>query len=185
MNESQCTYFPTELGWMAIIVESKRLKRVLVGYQSQLAAETAIDTLDEEYITISPDDGLVCSFVDGITDYAAGEKVSFSKWKLAPRRLTPFQDRVLKECRKIRYGQTLSYGELAAIAGKPKAARAVGSVMSNNTVPIVIPCHRVVAANKKLGGFSSPRGTSMKVDMLKMEGIDYAPQKKQARVIEC
>jgi methylated-DNA-[protein]-cysteine S-methyltransferase len=63
----------------------------------------------------------------------------------------------------------MSYGELAAKAGYPRAARAVGSVMSSNRFPIVIPCHRVVAAGEKPGGYTSPQGVGMKLRLLALE----------------
>jgi len=71
---------------------------------------------------------------------------------------------------RIPHGTTLSYGELAALAGSPKAARAAGTVMKNNSTPLIIPCHRVVAASG-LGGFNNPRGVSMKIKLLKLEGV--------------
>jgi methylated-DNA-[protein]-cysteine S-methyltransferase len=82
---------------------------------------------------------------------------------------TEFQRRVLLACRAILYGQTRSYGDLAAQVGSPGAARAVGNVMAHNCVPLIIPCHRVVASQGQLGGFSAPRGLSMKRRLLQLE----------------
>ena len=80
-----------------------------------------------------------------------------------------FQRRVLKQCRLIPYGRTMSYGELAAKAGSPRAARAVGNCMAANNIPLLIPCHRVVCSDGRLGSFSAPGGTSMKRRLLAME----------------
>ena len=66
----------------------------------------------------------------------------------------------------------VTYGALAARAGSPKAARAIGQVMASNPIPLVIPCHRVLAANRKLGGFSATGGTEFKRKMLALEGIE-------------
>ena len=83
--------------------------------------------------------------------------------------LTPFQVAVLTACRQIRAGQTTSYGKLAETIRRPAAARAVGNALSANPLPLIIPCHRVLAANGKLGGFSAPGGIAMKERMLAHE----------------
>jgi len=83
---------------------------------------------------------------------------------------TDFQLRVYKALALIPCGKTVTYGELAALAGSPKASRAVGSAMSKNRFLIAIPCHRVTAAGNKLGGFSS--GIDNKIKLLSSEGIN-------------
>jgi methylated-DNA-[protein]-cysteine S-methyltransferase len=82
---------------------------------------------------------------------------------------TAFQQAVWRELRKIPFGKTKSYGEIAERIGKPKAVRAVGGACGANPVPVLVPCHRVLAANKKLGGFSG--GLDWKRNLLKREGI--------------
>ena len=84
--------------------------------------------------------------------------------------MTDFQKAIIRACRSIGYGKTLSYGELANRAGFPGAARAVGSVMSSNRHPLITPCHRVVAAGNRIGGFSSSSGTELKRALLELEG---------------
>jgi methylated-DNA-[protein]-cysteine S-methyltransferase len=76
---------------------------------------------------------------------------------------------VLEACRGIPYGRTTTYAELAAKAGNPRAARAAGSAMSHNPIPIIIPCHRVLHTGGGLGGFSAPGGLSLKERLLAME----------------
>lgn len=85
---------------------------------------------------------------------------------------TKFQQAVVEACRHIPRGDTKSYGELAADVGRPRAARAVGTVMAQNRFPLIVPCHRVVAAGS-LGGFSAPEGLSLKRRLLEMEGASY------------
>ena len=77
---------------------------------------------------------------------------------------------VWEEIYKIPFGETISYKELAERAGFPKAWRAVGSAVGRNPIPIIVPCHRVVAANEKLGGFSL--GIDVKINLLKIEQKD-------------
>jgi methylated-DNA-[protein]-cysteine S-methyltransferase len=100
--------------------------------------------------------------------YFRSEPVRFTA-PLCLRGLTPFQLRVLAACREIPYGEVRTYGWLAARVGSPRAARAVGQVMAANPVPLVIPCHRVVAAGGKLGGFGG--GLPLKAWLLAHEGV--------------
>jgi methylated-DNA-[protein]-cysteine S-methyltransferase len=73
--------------------------------------------------------------------------------------------------RDVAFGETVSYGELAEMAGRPGAARAVGNAMSRNPVPIVVPCHRVVAAGGRIGGYG-PSGVATKRFLLTLEGVE-------------
>jgi O-6-methylguanine DNA methyltransferase len=82
---------------------------------------------------------------------------------------TEFQKSVWTALRKISLGKTKSYGEIAAAVGRPRAVRAVGGACGANPVPVLVPCHRVLAANKKLGGFSG--GLDWKRSLLKREGV--------------
>ena len=107
--------------------------------------------------------------VDRLQQYASGDVVDFSDIELAGENLTPFQQRVVAACRDIPYGATAAYGELARRVGRPGAARAVGAVMATNRLPLVVPCHRVVASSGGLGGFSAPQGVAMKRRLLAME----------------
>jgi O-6-methylguanine DNA methyltransferase len=84
---------------------------------------------------------------------------------------TEFQKSVWRQMLKIPAGKTKSYGEIAAAIGNPKAVRAVGGACGANPVPVLVPCHRVLAANKKLGGFSG--GLDWKRSLLKREGITF------------
>jgi O-6-methylguanine DNA methyltransferase len=84
---------------------------------------------------------------------------------------TEFQKRVWDALRKISVGETKSYGEIARQIGKPRAVRAVGGACGANPIPVLVPCHRVLAANKKLGGFSG--GLDWKRNLLKRERISF------------
>ena len=84
---------------------------------------------------------------------------------------TEFQKSVWKAMRKISPGKTKSYGEIAQAIGKPKAVRAVGGACGANPVPVLVPCHRVLAANGRIGGFSS--GLDWKRKLLAREGVKF------------
>ncbi len=83
---------------------------------------------------------------------------------------TDFQQRVWRELRNIPAGQSRSYGQIAQAIGRPKAVRAVGGACGANPVPVLVPCHRVLAANQKPGGFSG--GIVWKKKLLEREGIE-------------
>jgi methylated-DNA-[protein]-cysteine S-methyltransferase len=100
-----------------------------------------------------------------LRDYFAGRRIEFDL-PLAPEG-TPFQRAVWRQLQDIPYGETISYGELARRVGNPKASRAVGSANGANPIPIVIPCHRVIAAGGKLGGFGG--GLPVKQALLDLE----------------
>ena len=103
--------------------------------------------------------------VDQLRAYFAGELKVFDL-KLAPAG-TAFQKSVWKALMKIPYGETASYKDIAIAVGNPKAVRAVGGANGRNPLPIVIPCHRVINANGKLGGYAS--GLDVKTKLLTLE----------------
>jgi methylated-DNA-[protein]-cysteine S-methyltransferase len=101
-----------------------------------------------------------------IREYYSGRRRRFTL-KVCPDRMARFSSRVVACLKKIPYGATVTYGELARKAGSPRACRAVGNVMASNDLPLVIPCHRVVSSSG-LGGFGG--GLRMKRDLLRLEG---------------
>ena len=100
----------------------------------------------------------------------SGEKETFAALELDLGGLAEFERRVLEFTRQIPPGETRTYGEIAAALGNPGAARAVGRALGANPIPIIIPCHRVLAASGKSGGFSAPGGASTKLRILEIEG---------------
>jgi len=108
--------------------------------------------------------------------YFAGEQTDFADLKLDLGEQTDFFEKVYAAARRVGWGHTTTYGALAKELGAgPEAARDVGQAMAHNPVPLIIPCHRVLAAGGKLGGFSAPGGVTAKRRMLELEGVDLAP----------
>ncbi len=105
--------------------------------------------------------------------YCAGEVTSFSV-PLDLHRLTPFQLAVSRQVLTIGYGMVCSYGEVARHVGSPGAARGVGAAMAANRLPILVPCHRVVAADGSLTGYSGCGGIVTKRILLEMEGVRFS-----------
>jgi methylated-DNA-[protein]-cysteine S-methyltransferase len=100
----------------------------------------------------------------------AGESVDLDDIPLDLSAVEPFERSVYAAARAIPRGQVRTYGELAASIGQPGASRAVGAALGRNPVPIIVPCHRILAAGGKSGGFSAPGGTLTKFRILAIEG---------------
>lgn len=103
-----------------------------------------------------------------------GERTDLSVVPVDLEGVPEFNARVYGLLRQVGWGETVTYGELAARAGDKQAAQAVGQAMGSNPVPVIIPCHRVLAANRKPGGFSAPGGLSTKQRLLEREGVGMA-----------
>jgi methylated-DNA-[protein]-cysteine S-methyltransferase len=102
-------------------------------------------------------------------DYFAGSRDSFADVALDLDGYTPFQLAVVQTLRRVPWGEVVTYGELAALAGFPNAQRAAGSVCAHNRFPLVVPCHRVIAANG-IGRYGSS-GIAYKRRLLELEGV--------------
>lgn len=107
--------------------------------------------------------------VSQVLDYLEGRRKSFA-FEYDLRSLTPFQRNVLTTVQEVPRGEYLTYGELARRIGKPGAARAVGQALGSNPIPVLIPCHRVLASDGSLGGYSGRGGVRTKEALLRLEG---------------
>jgi methylated-DNA-[protein]-cysteine S-methyltransferase len=113
------------------------------------------------------DKNLFKSLQKQLVAYFEGSYVNFSEdIPLEIHNLSPFAQQVLNSCRNIDFGQTISYSQLAEKIGKPFAARAVGSCLAKNPLPLIIPCHRVIRTDGSLAGFSPPGGIILKNKLL-------------------
>jgi len=112
-------------------------------------------------------------FCRQVRDYFAGRVTQFEV-EVDLSHVSPYHRMVLEACRRIPYGRTASYADLARATGKPGAARAVGGAMAHNPLPLVIPCHRVLRSDGSLGGFSSPDGIKEKQRLLRLESATTA-----------
>jgi methylated-DNA-[protein]-cysteine S-methyltransferase len=109
--------------------------------------------------------------VNRIEDYAEGEAVDFSAVPLDLSGVPDFNRRAYELLVKIGWGETTTYGALARELGDVTLSRAVGAAMGANPIPLVIPCHRVLASDGRPGGFSAPGGAESKLRMLELEGV--------------
>jgi methylated-DNA-[protein]-cysteine S-methyltransferase len=116
-----------------------------------------------------PDEAASHPLADRVLAYFRGERVSFEDVELDAEWATPFQERIAEALRGVPWGEVVTYGELAALAGRPRAPRAAGTFCAENNFPLVIPCHRVVSSSG-LGGYGS-LGAEYKRRLLALEGV--------------
>jgi len=158
--------FPSELGWFALVGAGEAVCRVSFGHRTP---DRAVAALGHELVAAATRAPWNRDLVERLEAYAAGDPADFRDVPIAEGYLSPFGRRVIRRCRRIPYAETLSYGELAAAVGSPRAARPVGNWIAANRTPLIVPCHRVVAAHGRIGGFSAPGGSQTKRRLLSME----------------
>ncbi len=124
----------------------------------------------------------VAMVIEAAQRYFTGEKTDFSDVPLDLDGQDDFFRRIYAALRRVGWGETTTYGTLAKELGAgPEAARRVGEAMARNPVPLIIPCHRVLAAGGKVGGFSAPGGSASKIRMLELEGVRVGPPEPAQR----
>lgn len=109
--------------------------------------------------------------IAGIRSHLAGNKTDWRHVSIDISCASAFNRRVYRAIRNIGWGETLSYGDVARRLNTPEAARAVGRALARNPLPLIVPCHRVLAGNGRLGGFSAPGGTTTKARLLALEDV--------------
>jgi methylated-DNA-[protein]-cysteine S-methyltransferase len=160
----------TVMGSMLVAVEGDRLIAVKFNVDERHLAR-AVEELHREThgaFALERSDARIRPFAKQLRDYLAGRRTRFDL-QMDLSFVTPFRRAVLEECARIPRGQTTTYAELARRVGRPNAYRAVGHTMATNPIPIVIPCHRVVASSGSLQGFGG--GLDMKLRLLALEGV--------------
>ncbi|MBU1003844.1 MAG: MGMT family protein [Proteobacteria bacterium] len=109
---------------------------------------------------------------EALARYVAGEKIVWPRVPMAFHEQPEFSAKVLQTLQQtVPHGQTVSYGQLAVMAGSPKAARAVGRIMATNPWPLIVPCHRVLGSDGALTGYSAEGGLEMKRYLLELEEV--------------
>jgi len=153
MGELRYFTFDSGLGRMAVTASSKGLLTITLPQRSSPQAAGPPPEFAE--------------LVGQLTAYFEGKRISFLKYELDLCGATPFQTKVWEVTRSIPYGETRNYRWVADQIGNPEAARAVGQALGKNPLPIIIPCHRVIASDGSLGGYSG--GLEMKRQLLNLE----------------
>jgi len=176
---SHCV-FDTTIGPCGIAWSARGLVAVQLPERDRAATERRLIARSRSAGVAAPPPR-IAALIGDITRYLAGEPVDFSTVAVDLSGIDPFRRKLYDAMRALGWGNTTTYGALARAIGfaTPEAARDVGEAMGRNPVPIVIPCHRVLAAGNKLGGFSAPGGAATKAKLLALEGVhldDGAPR---------
>ena len=152
--------FPTRLGRCAIAWNDTGLTRFLLPDPERSASDTEYDAPP-----------WVHAIIERIERHLAGDLQDFSDVRFDFTRVPEFVRAVLKATLGVKPGHTATYGEIAAAIGQPPAAsRAVGTALGSNPWPLLIPCHRIIASDGRMTGFSGPGGVATKSRLLALEG---------------
>jgi methylated-DNA-[protein]-cysteine S-methyltransferase len=154
----------TDLGWVGLAVSTRGLRATTLPHSSRDEALSEVAALGAAEPARDADLGRLPGIIQALALGQRADEHAAIDWN----GLSPFRRAVLEETLRIPSGETRSYGWLARRVGHPRAARAVGRVMATNPLPIVVPCHRVVAGDGSLGGYGG--GLPMKEALLKAEG---------------
>ncbi len=157
--------FESPIGWIGICGNSEGVRRTVIGHASPAALMQIIRTSDEQAVEAD----WCPELRERICGAVSGQAADFRDVMITAEWSTAFQRDIIASLRTISWGQTVSYAELATLAGRPGAARAVGQVMARNPLPLIVPCHRVLASGGGIGGFSAPTGLDLKRTLLAVE----------------
>lgn len=171
MREPQCyEIFETARGFVAIAWGGSGITSIRLPVGSRAAAERALFGRVPHAVRATPPSA-IAAVIEEATRYFRGEEVDFRNVAVDLGAPDPFFVRVYARVRDVAWGRTTTYGAIAKDLGAgPEAARDVGRAMAANPVPLIVPCHRVLAAGGKIGGFSAPGGSDTKLWMLELEG---------------
>jgi len=169
--------FETAIGWVGIAWSDQGLVGV---HLPELDPETTRRDMLRRFAAAveAPLPVELAATIAGIRALLAGEKADLSAASLDMTQVPAFHARVYEIARRIPAGETLTYGEIASQLGDPQLARDVGAALGKNPWPIIVPCHRVTAADGKLGGFSARGGEHTKRRLLAIEGAQVAAQRQ-------
>ncbi|HEX4709927.1 methylated-DNA--[protein]-cysteine S-methyltransferase [Phenylobacterium sp.] len=169
---TQFTLFETEIGWAGLAWNDKGLVGV---HLPEREPDTSRRSFERRFpgAVEAPAPESLAPTIAGIRALMRGEKADLSAAPLDLARVPEFNARVYEIARAIPPGETLTYGEIAVKLGDKLLARDVGAALGKNPWPIVVPCHRVTAANGKPGGFSARGGVNTKLKLLTIEGAAF------------
>jgi methylated-DNA-[protein]-cysteine S-methyltransferase len=160
--------FPTAIGTCGIAWSEEGLTRFQLPERDEAALLQRMAMADRW--TGAPPSSIAKAVAE-LERYFRGEEVNFSTLRLDLRASGPFHKAAYAATRSVRWGRVATYGEIAGVMGSPGAARAVGHALSLNPIAVIIPCHRILAAGGKIGGFSAHGGVDAKARLLEIEGV--------------
>lgn len=171
--------FETALGFFALAWSAEGIARGVLPEPTPDAAERGLAKDGRAHGPLVKDEAAlpvpVRAAVDAVRAYAAGEHVEFDDLPLDLSGIEPFRLAVYDAARRLGYGEVVTYGQLADRAGHSGMAQATGNALGRNPIPLIVPCHRIIAAGGKLGGFSARGGLDTKKRLLAHERATPPP----------
>ncbi len=183
-NTQRYIVFETALGFCGIAWSDTGITALRLPDKTAEATERAVRRRapDAEPGTPPP---MVADVVGAVKRYFAGAVTDFADVTLDLDGQDAFFAQIYAAARRVGWGHTTTYGALTKELGAgPEVARDVGQAMAHNPVPLIIPCHRILAAGGKIGGFSAPGGAATKMKMLELEGVHLAPPPPAQRAFD-
>jgi len=173
-NDIRHHVFETALGPCGVAWNARGLRAVQLPEKTRALTERRLVAKSGGSSPAEPPPSIAAVVAD-IQCYLDGKRVDFRAVAVDLETLEPFRRKLYEALREVGFGATTTYGELARRIGadEVEGARDVGAAMGRNPVPIVVPCHRVLAAGGKLGGFSAPGGNATKAKLLALEGVHF------------
>ncbi len=168
MADLSFTLFETAFGRAAIAWGPGGIRRTLLPEAEEGATRRLLARLLPDAVEAEPE-GEMAAVIAAIRSLLGGGRDDLGMARLDMAGIEPFPAAVYAELRKVGPGETLTYGALAERVGAAGQARAIGAILGRNPFPIIVPCHRVLAAGGKAGGFSAPGGVATKLLMLTAE----------------
>jgi methylated-DNA-[protein]-cysteine S-methyltransferase len=168
---AQYSLFDTRMGVFGVAWNERGLTRLQLPEATANATEARLRARTGSGEAANPPP-VISDAIAAIRRYLEGEKVEFAAIDLDLAHADPFHARVYVLARQIGWGEISTYGELARRAAAPREAREVGQALARNPVAIIIPCHRILMKNMKIGGFSAYGGTLTKRRLLALEGVN-------------
>ena len=171
LSESQAHHlFDTAIGPCGIAWSENAVTRLQLPEADPRATEQRLRATRAHGSPGVPPPGIE-RIIASVQSYLSGQKIDFSSVALDLTGISPFHRAIYDAARAIPWGHTATYGDLAHQIGAPDAARAVGQALGRNPIPIIIPCHRILAKGDKLRGFSAYGGIVTKERLLVLEGL--------------
>jgi methylated-DNA-[protein]-cysteine S-methyltransferase len=158
----------TAIGTCGLAWNERGVTRLRLPESDRATTEKKLSTRAAKAETAPPE---INRLIADIQSYMTGRSTDFSSVALDLTRVGAFEQDVYAAARRIPFGRTMSYGELAQRIGTPDAAREVGQALARNPIPIIVPCHRILAKGHRIGGFSAPGGVFTKQQLLALEGV--------------
>ena len=172
----------TPIGWCGVVATRSALRRIFLAEPDR---ESLLETISGQFPGIREDTAICRQTLDFLTSYFESEACAQPAAQLEPGDATDFQRRVWDVTRTVVFGQVRTYAWVAERIGCPGASRAVGTALGRNPVPLIVPCHRIVRSDGRLGGFSATGGVALKRMLLEHEGVKFDSSGRVVYVAGC